>query len=110
MTDLQAVHRALLGLSALASVTRGHPPQDARLPCAAYALTDERPAARYDDRDYLNRSELTVRLFAESAAALDAPAAQIDAALGELGYARVWLGDQSDPTAHLRTMRYTLTQ
>ncbi len=111
MTDiLSSIREALLALPELESVTRGHPPVDARLPCAAYALTDERPAARYDDAAYLRRAEATIRLFAGSAAALDAPAAQIDAALAALGMERAFMADSSDGIAHQRTMRYTITQ
>ena len=109
MPDLAMVQTALLSLPTLASVTRGHPPRDAALPCAAYALTEDRPVARYDDADYLRQTELTLRLYAATPAALDAPAAEIDAALAALGYARAAAFDATDEPIPRRTLRYTIT-
>lgn len=86
MTDhTESIKQALLEISALQSVTRGHPDGAAALPCAEVRLLAARPLRRYDDSEYLTEHEYLIQLYGHSDAALEEIAGEIERRLGALG-------------------------
>ena len=86
--DAGRILTALREVPDVASVTRGWPRQDAKLPCVLVGLAADAAEDYRDDEEYLTSLEYDVRIFSRTSDDSDAVSDAVDDAMRALGYRR----------------------
>lgn len=104
--EAEAIRERLSSMEGVARVTRGWPKGMENLPCIAVTKAADTPVSFRDDREHVAELEYYVRIFAHRAQQADALAAQVDAAMEDMGYMRTFSYDGDDADVRMAALRY----
>ena len=104
--EAPAIKERLSQIEGVESVTRGWPKSFERLPCIAIAKAADTPTDFADDRAYLTELEYYIRIFSDRVAEIDMLIGDVDAAMEDMGYVRMFAYDDDDADVRMCAMRY----